>query len=187
VAEPSRNNAEFRSLFDGYFDAITRYCLRRLPQDMAHDAAANVFVVAWRKIDQMPAGDQALPWLYGVARNEVRSIRRSIRRSLALRAKLNGQPRYADPGPEAVVVRNAEQAEVVRAFATLRPQDQEVLRLQAYEGLAIDQIATVLGCTPAAAKKRCSRAMRRLREAADTPGRRRMPIPPRAIHGGGDG
>lgn len=91
--ESLADEMRFRKAFDEYFDAITRYCFRRLHPDKADDAASNVFVVAWRKIDQMPMGDQTLPWLYGVARNEVRTLRRSLRRSTALRAKLNGQPR----------------------------------------------------------------------------------------------
>ena len=185
--EPSTNEMRFRQAFDDYFDAITRYCYRRLHPDKADDAASSVFVVAWRKIDQMPDGDQTLPWLYGVARNEVRTSRRSIRRSTALWAKINGQPRYPEPGPEAVVVRDAEQAELVHALATLGSNDQEILRLRAYENLSIRQIAIVLDCSPETAKKRCSRAMTRLRTAVDRSGRRGSPIRSRAIPEGGDG
>ena len=185
--ESSANKMRFREAFDNYFDAVTRYCLRRLPQSNANDAAANVFVVAWRKIDEMPEGDETLPWLYGVARNEVRTFRRSLRRSTALWVKLSGQPTYPPAGPEAVVSRNDEQAQLVRALNTLGSSDQEILRLRAYENLQINQIATVLGCTPDAAKKRCSRATKRLRDAVDRSGRRRAPARSRAIPEGGDG
>jgi RNA polymerase sigma-70 factor (ECF subfamily) len=187
VFESSTNKLRFREAFDNYFDAVTRYCLRRLPQSNANDAAANVFVVAWRKIDEMPEGDETLPWLYGVARNEVRTFRRSLRRSTALWVKLSGQPTYQPAGPEAVVIRNDEQAQLVRALNTLGSSDQEILRLRAYENLQINQIATVLGCTPDAAKKRCSRATKRLRDAVDRSGRRRAPTRSRAIPEGGDG
>ena len=110
--ESSTNKMRFREAFDNYFDAITRYCFRRLPQSNANDAAASVFVVVWRKIDEMPEGDETLPWLYGVARNEVRTFRRSLRRSTALRVKLSGQPNYPVAGPEAVVIRNDDQAQM---------------------------------------------------------------------------
>jgi RNA polymerase sigma factor (sigma-70 family) len=187
VFESTTDEMRFRDAFDAYFDAITRYCFRRLHPDKTEDAVSNVFVVAWRKIDEMPEGDQTLPWLYGVAMNEVRTFRRSIRRSTALRAKLNGQPRYPDPGPEAMVIGSAEQAQLVRAFRTLGAGDQEILRLRAYESLQVNQIAIVLGCTPEAAKKRCSRATKRLRDAVDRSGRRRTPTGSRAIPEGGDG
>ena len=39
--ESSTNKMRFREAFDNYFDAVTRYCLRRLPQSNANDAAAN--------------------------------------------------------------------------------------------------------------------------------------------------
>ena len=187
MRESPTSETRFREAFDQYFDAITRYCYRRLHPDRADDAASNVFVVAWRKIDQMPDGDQTLPWLYGVARNEVRTSRRSLRRSTALWAKVNGQPRYPDAGPEAVVVHDAEQVEMVHALATLGSNDQEILRLRAYEGLSIRQIAIVLGCSPDSAKKRCSRAMTRLRTAVERSGRRGSPSRSRAIPEGGDG
>ena len=185
--ESSTDEERFRKAFDDYFDAITRYCFRRLPLSTASDAVASVFVVAWRKIDEMPAGEETLPWLYGVARNEVRTFRRSLRRSTALWVKLSGQPTYPPAGPEAVVIRNDEQAQLVRALNTLGSSDQEILRLRAYENLQINQIATVLGCTPDAAKKRCSRATKRLRDAVDRSGRRRAPTRSRAIPEGGDG
>jgi len=187
VFESLTDEERFREAFDNHFDAITRYCLRRLPPSTANDAAASVFAVAWRKIDKMPEGDETLPWLYGVARNEVSTLRRSFRRSAALRVKLGAQPNYPLAGPEAVVIRNDEQAQLIRALNTLRSSDQEILRLRAYESLKVNQIATVLGCTPEAAKKRCARATKRLRDAVDRSGRRRAPTRSRAIPEGGDG
>lgn len=185
--ESPTDEMRLRQAFDKYFDAITRYCFRRLPQSNANDAAASVFVVVWRKIDEMPEGDETLPWLYGVARNEVRTFRRSLRRLTALRVKLSGQPSYPVAGPEAVVIRNDDQAQLIRALNTLGSADQEILRLRAYENLQINQIAIVLGCTPEAAKKRCSRATKRLRDAVDRSGRRGTPTGSRAIPEGGDG
>lgn len=163
------NETRFRRAFDEYFDAVSRYCHRRLPTADANDATAEVFTVAWRRIDAMPLGDETLPWLYGVARNQVRSSRRSVRRVTALRTKLNGQARHSEPGPEVIVVRNAEHAELLAAVAKLRPDDQEVLRLRANEHLTLPEIAVVLGCSHEAAKKRSARAMKRLRRAAGLP------------------
>lgn len=166
VADPAANEAKFRRVFDEHFDAITRYCFRRLPASQANDAAANVFTVAWRKIDQMPDDDQAVLWLYGIARNEISTFRRSLRRAAALRSKLDGQPHYPEAGPETMVVRGAEHASLLEALHSLKQADQEVLRLRAYEGLSLNEVSIALGCTPEAAKKRSTRAMKRLRKAA---------------------
>jgi RNA polymerase sigma-70 factor (ECF subfamily) len=167
VADTGSNETRFRRIFDEHFDAVSRYCHRRLPTADANDATAEVFTVAWRRIDAVPRGDETLPWLYGVARNQVRSSRRSVRRATALRTRLNGQARHPEPGPEVVVVRNAEQVELLAALAKLRPDDQEVLRLRANEELSLPEIALVLGCSHEAAKKRSARAMKRLRRVAD--------------------
>ncbi|MCG8592456.1 MAG: sigma-70 family RNA polymerase sigma factor [Proteobacteria bacterium] len=166
MASEDANRAKLRRVFDAHYDAVSRYCHRRLPAGDANDAAAQVFVVAWKKIEAMPAGEAALPWLYGVARYEVSSARRSARRLLSLRAKLGGQARTTEDGPEVVVVRNSEHEELLAALGTLRPADQEVLRLRVYEELSLAEIAAVLGCSVEAAKKRSARALRRLRRAA---------------------
>lgn len=161
------SSTEYRRLFDEYFEAITRYCLRRLPGADVNDATAEVFLVAWKKIDRVPAGDDALPWLYGVARNVVRNSSRSRRRSGRLEGRLGGLAPDASPGPEIQVIRNQEDEALLAALGRLKPEDQEVLRLRAYEHMSAPQIAVALGCTPAAAKKRVARALRRLRGAAD--------------------
>ena len=165
----TRSTARFDQVFAEHYEAVSRYCHRRLHPDDANDAAAEVFVVAWRKIDEMPRADKTLPWLYGVARNEVSRARRSSRRNWALRTKLSGQASYPDASPELVVVRNAEQERLVAALGRLKPKDQEVLRLRAYEHLTIAEVAVVLDCSVSAAKQRSARAMKRLRRAAGLP------------------
>jgi RNA polymerase sigma factor (sigma-70 family) len=161
------DRAALRQVFEENYGAISRYCHRRLPQDDANDATAQVFAVAWRRSDSMPQGDRTLPWLYGVARNEVRTSRRAARRLKNLHSKLGGQAAYPSPGPETVVVRHFEQEQILEALATPRPDDQEILRLRAYEHLTLPEIAVVLDCSVEAAKKRSSRAMKRLRKATD--------------------
>jgi RNA polymerase sigma-70 factor (ECF subfamily) len=186
VADPAANEAKFRRVFDDHFDAITRYCFRRLPANQANDAAASVFTVAWKKIDQMPDEDRALLWLYGIARNEVSTFRRSLRRAAALRTKLSQQPRYPEASPESLVVRSAEQASMLRALHSLKQADREVLRMRAYEGLNLNEVSIALGCSPEAAKKRSARAMKRLVKAAGPYEWTETPHSSRAIPEGGD-
>ncbi|HSF84634.1 MAG TPA: sigma-70 family RNA polymerase sigma factor [Acidimicrobiia bacterium] len=150
-------------------EAISRYCLRRLPRSEVNDVVAEVFAIAWRKVDHLPAGSGTLPWLYAAARNEVMRARRTQARRAALGRKLNGQARHPEPGPEIAVLRNADIEALTRAPATLRPTDQEVLMLRTHEGLAHADIALVLGCSVDAAKKRSVRALRWLRKAAGIP------------------
>jgi RNA polymerase sigma-70 factor (ECF subfamily) len=180
------NNVEFAVIYDRHYDSVARYCLRRLPELQAQDAVSEVFLAAWRRLDNVPAGDESLPWLYGIAKNVVRNADRSRRRSLRLSAKIGSQARYHEPSPEMQIVRNEQDDELVTALRTLKPDDQEILWLRAYEGLSTKQISVAIGCSEEAAKKRVSRALARLRKAAAI----EKPVPSgtnhRAIQQGGE-
>ncbi|HEY7668545.1 MAG TPA: hypothetical protein VIE12_10530 [Actinomycetota bacterium] len=39
------------------------YVLRRTDPEEANDVIAETFTVAWRRLEQVPEGDGALPWL----------------------------------------------------------------------------------------------------------------------------
>jgi RNA polymerase sigma-70 factor (ECF subfamily) len=165
--EPGAQRAKLRRAFDAHFDALNRYCLRRIAADDVNDVVSEVFVVAWRKIDKMPDEPESLPWLYRVARNEISNRRRSTRRLQALRARVGGLANHPEPGPELIVVRNEQHARVRKALSEPRSSDQEILLLRTHEELDYDQISVAVGCTPEAARKRVARALRRLPSATD--------------------
>lgn len=88
-AEP---DAAFRDLYARHFDAVLGFALRRCdrPEDAA-DVTAETFVVAWRRLRHVPAGDGTRPWLYGVARRVLANQRRGEGRRAALGARLRTQ------------------------------------------------------------------------------------------------
>ena len=182
----SSDETRFRRAFDDHFAAVNRYCLRRIPTSEVNDVVADVFAVVWRKIERMPDGEGTLPWLYGVARNEVNNRRRATRRFGALTSKLGGQAHHPDPGPEAQIVRETELQVLIEALATLRADDRELLLLRTHEELDYEQMGMVLGCSPEAARKRLSRATSRLRRAAGIPEPQPAASGSRAIQEGGD-
>ena len=153
----------FRALFARHYPAVFRYAGRRLGREEAADAAAEAFTVAWRKIAHVPPEPETLPWLYGVARRVVANAERGRRRRERLAARAAGDAVEAAPP--------ADPAGVLSALAGLRPDDRELLRLAAWEGLDPREMGLVLGCSPNAAAIRLHRARRRLEEAmTDTEG-----------------
>ena len=77
-------SARFRALYAEAYPALRRWAHHRgIPGADADDVVAEVFTIAWRRFDDIPA-DAAIPWLYGVARNVVRNHRRGERRRAAL-------------------------------------------------------------------------------------------------------
>lgn len=160
--EMSGRDAEFEALYRAHAADVLAYCTRRTSREEAMDAASEVFVIALRKSDVLPDGDGALPWLYAVAANVLRNRARSGRRRVRLAAKLRSITEPTSPGPEPVVVRNAEHQELVDALATLPEKDQEVLRLVEWEGLSREQVAEMMFVSRSAIDQRISRAYKRL-------------------------
>jgi RNA polymerase sigma-70 factor (ECF subfamily) len=150
----------FERVYDTCYDAILRYCLRRTSREDALDAAAETFLVAWRRRTDVPV-DRELPWLYGVAGRVLANQRRRYVRHTAALANLRpvAEP---DDGPETLVVQHYETARLISALARLSVSDREVVRLAGWEELDRDDLALALGCTPNAATKRLNRALDRL-------------------------
>lgn len=155
----------FRALYDQHHPAILAYFVRRIGSQDALDATDDVFAVAWRRLSLVPAGDEALCWLYAVARNVVANRLRSERRRSRLLARLGGlrPPEILAPEPE--VLRNLEGKQVLELLASLRPADQELVLLSYWEGLSHSEIGEVLGCTKGAVDARMHRALERMRRA----------------------
>lgn len=158
----NKDEARFRDLHDRYQARILAYCLRRAPGSDAADAAADTFVVAWRRLGEIPEGEQALVWLYGVARRVLANHRRSLGRRRRLLDRLAGLPVDVMPAVDTLVIRKDDSRELVEALGRLRRADQEVLRLVAWEELPRTDIALILGCSREAVDQRFHRAIRRL-------------------------
>ena len=52
----------------------------------------EVFLVAWRRLDEVPSGEQARPWLYATARRVMANQARANARRSRLRERLRAQP-----------------------------------------------------------------------------------------------
>lgn len=145
----------FTALFQAAYGPLWAYARRRVPAADVDDVVADAFAVAWRRLEDVPGGEGALPWLYGVAYRTIANSRRSAVRRHGLLQRLMAQP---------AVTADTADSPVLDALANLAPAEQEILRLSAWEGLGPAEIAAVLGCTPNAAALRLSRARARLRE-----------------------
>jgi RNA polymerase sigma-70 factor, ECF subfamily len=153
----------FEQLFDVHSSDIVAYCSWRGDSASdAQDAVADVFLTAWRRLDEVPEGEAARVWLYATARRVLANQRRSRRRRVALRERLEFT---ASPDPREPASPGREETLVHEALRALRPRDREVLLLAEWEGLTPAQIAPVLGCLTVTARGRLHRARRRFREA----------------------
>ncbi|MBT8164396.1 MAG: sigma-70 family RNA polymerase sigma factor [Acidimicrobiia bacterium] len=152
----------YRTLYDAHYRDVLAYCRRRANPADAQDAAAEVFAIAWRRRAEMPAGDQARPWLFGVAYRVLSHQWRSSNRRGRLTRRLSSFRPLPQEGPDTQVVQHRDYELVRSAAACLDPLDQEVLRLVMWEELSHEQVADMIGSTIPAAKQRFHRAKRRL-------------------------
>lgn len=153
------DDARFRRLFAEHATAVHRFALRRAGPDLADDVLAETFLVAWRRIDAVPA-DRELAWLLTTARWVLSDAARSGRRRDGLLSRLPTPPHEPDPAPAV-----ADALDVRRALARLSDGDQEVLRLVEWDQLSHAEAAAVLGCSVAALSVRLRRARARFARA----------------------
>jgi RNA polymerase sigma factor (sigma-70 family) len=157
----SERQGRFDTLFASYGSDIVAYCSWRSGSTSdAQDAAADVFLTAWRRLDEVPDGDAARVWLYATARRVLANQRRSRRRREALHERL-----AAEEASRPAEQRSPEETLVHEALHLLPAVDREVLLLAEWEGLSPAQIAAVLGCRRVTARGRLHRARRRFRAA----------------------
>ncbi|MEN8114004.1 MAG: sigma-70 family RNA polymerase sigma factor [Actinomycetota bacterium] len=155
----------FRRLYERHHPDLLAYFSRRIGRDEAHDAADEVFAVAWRRIDDVPPDDEAVLWLYGVAHGVLHNRNRSTRRFGRLLARLSRQRLPGPDQPETVVLRNLDEQAALNALVALRIKDQELLRLAYWEELTHAEIGMILGCSKSAVDARVHRALLRMRQA----------------------
>jgi RNA polymerase sigma-70 factor (ECF subfamily) len=144
------------ALYTDHAAAVGAYVARRSGPASAEDVVMEVFVIACRRLEAIPS--EPLPWLLGCARRVLANQRRGARRADALTARIalagGGEP-----------ARTTDDGRVAAALGGLGERDREVLFLSAWEGLEPSAIATVLGCSPVAARMRLHRARARLAAA----------------------
>ena len=156
------DDSRFVEVYERFHRHVYGYCRRRTGADRVEDAVADVFLTVWRRIDQVPEGDECLPWLYGVAFRVLSHQWRGASRRQRLREKLVAVGVESISGPEEHIVINEEARMVHEALARLKPTDQEILRLNAWEDLAATDISLALGISAGAVRQRLYEARKNL-------------------------
>jgi RNA polymerase sigma-70 factor (ECF subfamily) len=164
VQEQGTREARFAEIATVVTEPVRRFLARRTDPDTADDVLADTLLVCWRRLDDVPAGDEALPWAYAVARNSLSNAERGARRQHRLVQRIKV---VSPPTEEAAAIDPPDPA-VAATLARMRAQDAELMRLWAWEELAPAEIATVLGISANAVAIRLHRARSRFKEIHST-------------------
>lgn len=166
----------FEDLYEQHLLEVLAYCMRRLGRSEAADACSETFLVAWRRLDDLPEPPGTLPYLYGIARRVISNHTRSLRRRGRLDARLTALGVTTAPDPSLLVVQREGDQEVVAAVRRLNPKDREIVMLYAWEDLSRDVIADMMGMTRSAIDQRIHRANQRLARILEPHGYSTPPI-----------
>lgn len=133
----------------------------------SEDIAQEAFLSAWQHLKRLQNPDSFLPWLRQITRNLARDHLRSKARGpwpvddadAAIEAA-------ADPSPSPMqqLIDDERQAAAAELISALPEDSREVLLLFYREGQSSQQVATLLGLSDAAVRKRLSRARLVVRE-----------------------
>src|SRR5262245_12485552 len=149
----------FAALFEAHARVVLGYALRRLADvDDASDVVAEVFLVAWRRMGDVPADDRAARfWMYATARRVVANERRSAARRSRLTEAIGAcVPAIATPPTD------GHDWVLEAALCQLSDEDRELVRLSSWEQLTPSEIGEVLGVSAGVARTRLHRARQRL-------------------------
>jgi len=133
----------------------------------AEEIAHDVFLAAWRRLDDVRCEDVAeRAWLFAAARNLLLNEQRAMVRRGALSVRLAERASQTVPPPDDAVAQNLDLA---AAWNVLTPAEQEVLALAIWEDLDSDEAGRVLGISATAFRFRLHRARKSLRSALEIP------------------
>jgi DNA-directed RNA polymerase specialized sigma24 family protein len=149
--------ARLEGLYEDHAAAVHSYALRRVGEAHAREVLVESFVLAWRRLDDVPA--DPLPWLYTTARLVASTV-----------------PGVGFGGRGATEL----ERQGFRALSGLRPNDREALLLVSWERLEPHRAAAALACSRGALRARARRGRKALaRPAWDlNPQPELVPAPP---------
>lgn len=167
------STAEFEVFYADTFRDVQAFVRRRTHPMLVEEVLSETYLVAWRRRADVPV--EARAWLFTVARNQMLTAHRGVKRQRDLHVRLSAAPN--DQHAEDTSVGVLERLALRQAWNTLKPSEQEVLALNLFEELDTPEAAQVLGCTRPAYAMRLSRARRALGAALQA-GTRSVVTPP---------
>ncbi|MGF7120677.1 RNA polymerase sigma factor [Rhodococcus sp. BE178] len=157
------DEARFTELYRQLYRRVWAYAARRAPDQIAQEATDEAFLIAWKKLDQLPT--DPLPWLLVATRHALSEHRRREDKQLTLIEWAASGSLLSPPTAPGADDAALERLSVLAALQTLSEQDRETLMLTVWDGLSYRQSAEAVRCSTTAFAVRHHRARRRLSAA----------------------
>jgi RNA polymerase sigma-70 factor (ECF subfamily) len=157
------DHSAFDDIMRHHEDRIFSVCLRIMGnRELALDATQEAFLTVFRKAGQFKGQAALGTWIYRIAVNTCYDqLRRQQRRkTTTLGEQVDPADRRAQDAMESAGLRR----DIEQALATLSPEFRAAVVLSDIEGLALPEIAEILGVPIGTVKSRVFRARRLLAE-----------------------
>ena len=172
-ASPDERRRLADQLFERHYARVARWCLRITgDRDQAADVAQNVFIKAYRHLDDFRGASRFSTWLYTIVRHECfAELRQHARDPVGVGDDVLVDVPSDDDGPEAQVVRGSEGAFAHRLLLdALDETERAVFVLHYGDGLPLAVITRTLQLQNASgakayivsAKRKLGRAVKRI-------------------------
>ena len=126
--------------------------------DLADEAVAAAWPIAWRKLGSLKDAERLRPWLVSIAANEARQLvrRRRVRtvREIPIQDAVTAA---GDPS------HRADDLDLAAALGRLAPDDRALLSLRYVAGLTSTELARATGRSASGTRVRLMRLLDRLR------------------------
>lgn len=159
------DESALRAAYDRWSGLVHAFCARSLSTSAdAEEAAAQVFVAAWRGRHTFdPSRGSLGGWLVGIARHEVADRLRRAARERELRESLATAVPSARPAEHPTPDELVDRLLVADELARLTPEQQRALGLAFYDDLTHEQVAAVMGLPLGTTKSHIRRGLLALR------------------------
>lgn len=160
AATPGANTTEdFEAFYQRHEGAIFGYLWRVCGDEQAaNDLTQEVFFRAWKQFERLRGYERPDAWLFRIATNLALNERRRQRTAGPTLSLVGSERAKGDHAAQL-----AERAALGAALENLPAKQRAAFILRESYGHSCDEIADILGLTPAAAKMTLSRARQRLR------------------------
>ena len=166
VMDPDNAKKERLSrLMEQYEKDLLRMCCVYLRDaSMAEDAVQECFIKAYKALDSFRGMSSEKTWLYSIAMNVCRDMRRTTWfRYVDRRVDFDQLPIPVSPASDVSIALMTEVMRLPRKY-------MEVVWLHYYEDLSLKEIGELLGVTLSAVSHRMTRAKRMLRSVMEGDG-----------------
>jgi len=172
--QPTKD-AMLSALMSDYGDNIVQLAyLIVKDKGIAEDITQEVFLKAYRGLDQFRQESSEKTWLYRIAINESRKYLRSwsFRQIFSTyhSNKELGPEKVADTNVESAVMQRLSKVQIAERVMMLSPLYRKVMILHYYEDLSIKEIAQVLDISEDAVRTQLHRARKNFRALCEKEG-----------------